>query len=110
MEYKLKELTPVEMRCGPALACPAIYEVTPNELQCGIGACPAIYVAKNVSAELVSASQGREEVLSVKLPQGTHYFIIGEKIDPAEFGLEKKVGNNEALIKVPKELIDNRGK
>lgn len=35
---------------------------------------------------------------------------IGERVKPKEFGLEKKVGENGVLIKVPKKLIDEKGK
>ena len=52
-----------------------------NEL-CGIGACPTI--------------QEQED----------SYLIIGKQIDPQEAGLVGKVGQGEALIKVPRELID----
>ncbi|MEK6761028.1 MAG: hypothetical protein AABX93_03850 [Nanoarchaeota archaeon] len=88
-EYQLKEVTPKEMQCGIG-ACPAIYEVervTPSDMQClgGLG-CPEVY-------------QDIE-----------NYLIIGTQIDPKEAGLEGKVGKKEALIKVPKRLIDDRQK
>jgi len=86
-KYKLRELTPAEMQCGIG-ACPAIYEVervTPKDMQCfGRIGCPEIYKM-----------------------QGS-YLIIGTLVKPEEAGLEGKVGKNEALIKVPKGLIDNR--
>ena len=88
-KYRLREVTPTEMRCcvGP---CPAIYEVervTPKDIQClgGLG-CPGIY------------------------QDGESYLIIGTFVKPEEAGLEGKVGKNEALIKVPKKLIDDRQK
>ena len=88
-KYQLKELTPVEMQCALG-ACPAIYEVervTPKEMGCigGLG-CPEVY------------------------QDAQHYFIIGEKVEAEEAGLEGKVGKNEVLIKVPKALIDNKGR
>ena len=38
------------------------------------------------------------------------YLIIGKKVKPEEFGLEKKVGEGEVLIRVPTKLIDEKGK
>ena len=87
-KYSLRELTPVEMQCALG-ACPAIYEVervTPKGMECALGACPEVY--QNADS----------------------YFIIGEKVEAEEAGLVGKVGKNEVLIKVPKTLIDNRGK
>ena len=59
---------------------------TLEEMQCGISFCPGIYESKG------------------------NYIIIGTKVNPADFGLEKKVGENESLIQVPKKLIDNMEK
>jgi len=36
------------------------------------------------------------------------YLIVGERVDPSEVGLEKKVGEGEVLIKIKKEIIDDR--
>ena len=86
MKYNLKELTPVEMQCAVG-ACPAIYEVervTPKDMECALGACLEVY-------------QDAES-----------YFVIGERIEPEEAGLVGKVGKNEVLIKVPRKLIDER--
>ena len=87
-KYQIRELTPREMQCGIG-ACPAIYEVervTPKEMQCwGIG-CPEVY------------------------QDADSYFIIGEKVEAEEAGLVGKVGKNEVLIKVPRKLIDERQK
>ena len=83
MKYKIREITPKEMRCIAA-ACPSIYEITPENMKCIAGACSGIYEDK-----------------------GT-YLIIGEQVDPKKVGLEKKVGEGEVLIKVPKKLIDEK--
>ena len=83
-KYELRDRTPKELRCI-AEACPAIYEtqdVTPKKMRCGTGVCPAIH----------------------KIEES--YLIIGELINPADAGLEKKVGEGEVLIKVPRKLID----
>ncbi len=53
---------------------------------CVVLTCPAIYEVK-----------GKEV-----------YLIIGKTINPAEAGLEKKVGDGESLIEVPRALIDKR--
>ena len=80
-------------------------EVTPMEMQCGIGACPAIYAVERVTPkEMCIGGLGCPEVYQ----NADSYFIIGEKVEAEEAGLVGKVGKNEALIKVPKGLIDNR--
>ena len=86
-EYNLRELTPKSMACmvGP---CPSIYELTPKKMACGaMLGCSAIY--------------GTDE---------EHYLIIGEQVNPEEFGLVGKVGKDEVLIRVSKKLIDEKGK
>lgn len=80
-KYKTKELTPENMICGLG-ACPAIYEVTPEDAKCICGSCPSIY-----------GTEGS-------------YLIVGEGVEPKEFGLAGKVGKGEVLIRVPKGLID----
>ena len=57
---------------------------TPKEMQCCGGACPSVF---------------GDEI--------DNYYIIGKVVDAKSLGLEKKVGDGEVLIKVPKELIDN---
>jgi hypothetical protein len=42
------------------------------------------------------------------IERGEYYFIIGEKVNLKEAGLEGKGGDKEELIKVPKELIGKR--
>ena len=89
MGYELRELTPDKERCFGGIGCPAIYEtreITPKRDRCVVGACPSVY-------------DGDE-----------FYLIIGQKIDPKDAGLVEKVGEGEALIKVPKRIIDEREK
>ncbi|MBI4116199.1 hypothetical protein HY449_00470 [Candidatus Pacearchaeota archaeon] len=111
-KYSLRELTPAEMQCAPFGACPAIYEVeriTPESEQClgGLG-CPEIYKVKRITPESEQCVVGAcNEIYGTE--EGD-YLLIGTLIKPEEAGLEGKVGKNEALIKVPKGLIDNRGK
>jgi hypothetical protein len=83
MKYLLRERTPEAMRCIVG-SCPAIYTANNSELRyCGIGACPDIQEKGNV------------------------YLIIGKLVDAKPLGLEKKVGEGEVLIEVPKVLIDD---
>ena len=85
-KYQIRELTPREMQCGIG-ACPAIYEVeriTPKDMECAVGACDEVY------------------------QDADSYFIIGEKVEAEEAGLAGKVGKNEVLIKIPRKLIDER--
>ncbi|MDD5133168.1 MAG: hypothetical protein PHD81_02415 [Candidatus Nanoarchaeia archaeon] len=84
MKTNLKEVTPTPMRCIIG-GCPAVFkDVTPKTMNCVIGGCPVIHSTEK------------------------NYFIIGEKVNPKDFGLDKKVGNNEVLVKVPKKLIDDK--
>lgn len=77
MKYKLIDRTPEEMQCIIG-GCPQIYE------ECVLGGCPTI----------IDKDDG-------------NYYIVGIQVEPKDFGLEKKVGEGEVLIKVPKGLIDN---
>ncbi len=63
-----------------------IKNITPKDMMCIIGACPAIY--ENESK----------------------YLIVGKIADAKKFGLEKKIGADECLIEVDKKLIDEKGK
>ncbi len=60
-------------------------ELTPKELNCGTGPCPAIFETNN----------------------GT-YAIIGKNINAKELGIEHRLNNDEILVEVPKKLIDNK--
>jgi len=89
MKYKINEITPKAYQCAID-NCPSIYEgvkeLTPKEMQCIAAACPSINKAKNEDKEV--------------------YLIVGKNINPIEAGLEKKLGKGEALIEIPKGLID----
>ena len=109
MKYKLIDRTPEELRCT-VVTCPAIYEVkelTPEELRCIVGSCPAIYEIENLTPKGMNCGPGF--CPGIYGSEG-NYVIIGTKVNPADFGLEKKVGENEALIQVPKKLIDKMKK
>ena len=83
--YLLKEITPDEFRCGVGM-CPAVYELA--KLDCGVGSCPTLYEDENHQ----------------------NYLIIGKKAAPKMFGLEGKIGNDEVLISIPKDLVDKMKK
>lgn len=92
-KYTLKELTPESMNCWPVPGCPAIYELkrkTPENMCPPWPGCPEIY-------------EGQKGTL-----QEDKYLIIGAQINPNDFGLEKKVGEGEVLISVPRKLIDEK--
>jgi hypothetical protein len=135
MKYKIKNVTPESMSCGLLGFCPTIYEgkiknVTPKELDCTIIGCPAIYEGKikNVTPKSLSCiAIGCPAIYEGKIKNVTPksltcavigcsaiyegkevYLIIGKTVNPAEAGLEKKVGEGESLIEVPKALIDKR--
>ena len=59
-----------------------IRDLTPREFDCGTGPCPAVYETNKDS-----------------------YLIIGKLVNPADAGLEKKVGEDEQLIEIPRGLL-----
>ena len=65
-------------------------EITPERLLCIVGACPSAY-------------EGNREGNEV-------YLVVGKAVNPIDAGLENKVGDGEALIEVPRALIDERRK
>ena len=60
-------------------------ELTPKIEMCGIGACPAVFETNKGS-----------------------YAIIGKKLDAKNLWVDKRVGKDEVLIEVPKNIIDNK--
>lgn len=63
--------------------------VTPEEMNCMLGACPGIY------------------------REGDNYLIIGVRVSEEglqKLGVEEKVGDGEVAILVPKKLIDEKKK
>ncbi len=98
-------------------------EVTPQHLACILGACSAIYEARQdvgVAQDcLVGAcpkiiDPRREQCLIGGCPNVTNYkdgyLVIGTQVKPVDVGLEKKVAPHEALVFVPRELIDRMHK
>jgi hypothetical protein len=61
-------------------------EITPQHLNCGIGACPAIFETENGD-----------------------YVLIGEEVSSADQGgtLQGRVGPGETVIKIPRGLIQD---
>ena len=62
-----------------------VKEVTPKEMSCIVGGCPAIFETNNNS-----------------------YVVIGKKINSKSVGLSKRVSKDEILIEIPKKLIDKK--
>ena len=60
-------------------------ELTPKANRCGIGACPAIFETNQNS-----------------------YAIIGKKISAKNLGVSKRIGKNEVLIEIPKNILDDK--
>ncbi|MFA5993052.1 MAG: hypothetical protein WC796_05080 [Candidatus Pacearchaeota archaeon] len=60
-------------------------EITPKDMSCVLGACPAIFETNNSS-----------------------YAVIGKVLDAKNLGIENRLGKNEVLIEVPKKLIDKK--
>lgn len=111
MKYKLNEITPKGMQCGVG-ACPSIYElltdITPREHQCAAVACPAIYKGtKDITPkDKQCLTCACPSVHITRKNRKEVYLIVGKLINPSEAGLVKKVGKGEALIEVPKGLIN----
>ena len=61
-------------------------ELTPAEMSCLAGTCPAIFETNNGS-----------------------YALIGKKLDSKKLGISERIGKDEILIEVPKKLIDEKG-
>ena len=100
-KYKVRELTPVDMRCAIGL-CPGIYEVTPLDMRCGIGiGCPGIYEVTPDDLKCI----GGLGCLSIFDVNESLYFIIGERHDGKEFGLAEKIGRTEGGILVSKRFF-----
>ncbi len=82
-----------------------LVERTPEEHKCAIGACPRVY-----ELEIGISPLGGNPKKSIHGRSRKSYLIIGTKVDPKEFGLEKRVGEEEVLLSIPKELIDGMKK
>ena len=83
--YTLRNRTPESSDCIGCIGCPATYELTPKELLCCVGACPAVYEKES------------------------SYLIVGKQVSSTktkELGLEGKVGEGETMVEVPRALID----
>jgi hypothetical protein len=81
---KINDLTPEAHSCSIGL-CPRVLEIrelTPEQSKCVIGGCPRVYEKKEL------------------------YLIIGRQINPRVVGLDGKMGEDEALVAIPKEIID----
>lgn len=62
-----------------------IKEITPKEMCCGKDCCPAIFKTNKNS-----------------------YILIGKSVKAEELGILKRVGKDEIVIEVPKNLIDKK--
>jgi hypothetical protein len=60
-------------------------ELTPKLEMCIVGSCPAIFETNKKS-----------------------YAVIGKVLNAKELGIGKRVGKNEVLIEVPKNIIDKK--
>lgn len=80
-------------------------ERTPTSMQCCVGACPAIYSVET-SVSIKNLRPNTPLPIKVGSVNENHYLIIGNQLDPRDFGLEKKVEEGEILISVPKLIID----
>jgi len=113
--WAVREITPEVMRCT-SFACPAIYEgireITPKKMECTAWACPAIYegVREITPQDMNCMAAKCFSVHSAEKKGKEVYLIVGKILNPIDAGLEKKVGEGEALIEVPKGLIDGLGK
>ncbi|MDA3836373.1 MAG: hypothetical protein PF542_02010 [Nanoarchaeota archaeon] len=120
MNYQINEKTPAELRCVIG-ACPAIYEgikeITPKELKCIAAACPSIYEGfKDITPISNRCGIGVCPAIYESEKKKNVYLVIGKLLPKKSLNniglgyLEKKIGEDEVLIEVPRTLIDNLGK
>ncbi len=60
-------------------------ELTPKAMSCTAVACPAVFETNNGS-----------------------YAVIGKKLNAKNLKVDKRVGKDEVLIEIPKNIIDNK--
>lgn len=58
-------------------------EITPKAYQCAAWACPSVYKVV-----------GKDKLV-----------IVGSKVNPKELGISKKVGKNEQVVMIDKEML-----
>lgn len=76
------EVTPQDLRCAYAAACPSLFEVTPEVMRCAIAAsCPAIY------------------------EQQDGHIIIGKVMKEIPEEVAKRIGPDEFAVWVPRGLV-----
>jgi len=83
-------------------------ELTPPHLACGIGACPAIYEAIRQDGIEQDCILGACPEIK---PRDNGYAIVGTLLTSEQVksaGLEGKVAPHEAVVFVPKGIIDER--
>lgn len=77
----MKDITPKAHRCEIGASCPAILEVTPQDLCCMAGGCPAIY------------------------EQQDGFLIIGKSVASIPEEIKGRVGQDEIVVWVPRGLV-----
>jgi hypothetical protein len=93
------EVTPQDMRCVAMASCPSVFEVTPEAMACDFGAsCPSVYETTPEAAKCaIGASYEQED----------GHFIIGKIVAPEHIPeeIKKRIGADEQLIWTPKGLV-----
>lgn len=79
----MRDVTPQSMRCdiGVDVGCPAIIEVTPADMGCVVGQCPAIFEHED------------------------GYLVIGKIMKEIPKEVFARIGHDEIAIWVPKGLV-----
>lgn len=82
------EITPEDLQCGGSQSsCPGVYEITPADLQCEISiSCPSVHAISN-SGDLI---------------------IVGKRLPPElQAQMEGKVGDDEYAVIIDRALLAN---
>jgi hypothetical protein len=98
----MRDVTPKTHRCAIGASCPAILEVTPQDMRCGgtVSSCPSLY---EVTPEAVKC--GDHLTCPAICEQQDGHIIIGKVMTEIPEEVAKRIGPDEFAIWVPKGLV-----
>lgn len=92
----MKEITPKNLRCGWG-SCPALYEVTPADMKCSSALCPAVFEEVTPACAIGATCPALYE-------QEDGVLIIGKRVAIPD-AIKDRVGDDEDVLWVPKNLL-----
>jgi hypothetical protein len=78
-----------------------LINITAPQHRCTLGACPAVYTDLTPAEHRCDVSVSCPAVLRTE----GRYVIIGKRLDPEAEGLSGKVGESEAAVEIPAEIL-----